>query len=146
MHANIDELSALADRYRVSLTAAAIRFTAFTSDPCAVIGVRPPEKPWISKGKRTGWWIRLPPESETLISDQLSGVANHGSAQIPAELWIEKFSWRGDWTLTEEVIQTSAESWLVLLSELPDPDDDPDLVDREAEEELERRRMSFRRY
>ena len=49
-------------------------------------------------------------------------------------------------TLGPQVRRVADETWLVLLSELPDPDDDPDLVESEAEGELERRRMSFRRY
>ena len=146
VHLRTDELSALADRYCVSLTATAIRFAQFTSDACAVIGVRPPAAPWIAKSSRVGWWLTLPPQEGTLISEHLNEAAASSVSETPAQLWIEEFPWREETLVTEEVVQTSANTWLVLLSEFPDPDDDPDLIDREAEEELERRRRSFRRY
>ncbi len=146
VHLRADKLSALADRYQVSLTATAIRFAEFTSDPCAVIGVRPPKPPWITKGNCGDWWFALPPQDGTLVSEHLSRNNAPTSDETPARCWIEDFPWRDEYFLTEEVIQTSPSTWLVLLSEIPDSDDDPDLVDREAEEELERRRNRFSRY
>ena len=65
--------------------------------------------------------------------------------ETPESLRVAKKQFKFKMT-DQEVRRVADETWLVLLSELPDPDDDPDLVEREAEEEMERRRMSFRRY
>lgn len=147
VHFQIDELSALADLYEVSLTATAIRFTQFTRDACAVIGYRLPDKTWIRKSDRAAsWWFRLPSRTGTLISDHLNAEEAPSSAEVPAQVWIDEFPWRGECLIREEVLRTSPGTWLVLLSDLPDPDDDPDLDEREAEAELEARRSRFRRY
>lgn len=83
---------------------------------------------------------------DSLIASYLDGREGETASPISARAWIENFEWRCESTIREEVRRVADKTWLVLLSELPDPDDDPDVVEREADEELERRRMSFRRY
>ncbi|HVR70279.1 MAG TPA: ImmA/IrrE family metallo-endopeptidase [Vicinamibacteria bacterium] len=145
-HPCFDEIGHLADAYDVSLTAASIRYVRFTRDSCAVLGVRPPEPPWLSKNWEQAWFLALPPGEGTLIYAHLEGDSASQKAQVAAGAWFENFIWDTPATIQEEVIRTSTCTWLVLLSEIPDYDDDPDLIEREAAAELERRRRSFRRF
>jgi hypothetical protein len=146
VHPRMDELSDLADSYLVSKTAVALRYVRFTDDYCALVGVTS-ERCWLVKSPRIeGWWIRNPPPENSLIREHLSCHGNTTVAQTDAAVWIENFRRRTPWLIREEIAPAGPDSWLVVLSELPDPDDDPDVIDREAEEDLERRRMSFRRY
>lgn len=146
VHPRIDELSEVADAYDASLTATVIRYVAETDDYCAVVGVREDGSYWFKKSDRATWFLRLPPAEGTLAHARMNGLDDAASWEVPAETWLEDFSWSTPWEVTEDVVQVAPGEWLALLSELPDPDDDPDLVEREAEEDLERRRMSFRQY
>lgn len=146
VHPRLDELSQLADTYGVSLTAGALRYTSLTKDFCALICFRPPEKPWFVKSPRSKrWWLNLTPPEDSLTAACLRGEESGGSSAGSAKGWLENYSRYQDWEIREEVIQV-LDTWLVLLGELPDPDDDPDLEERHAVEALERRRNSFRRY
>lgn len=144
----VEDLSKLADQYGVSLTATAIRFTEVTRDACAVVGLRVHETPWISKSRRNGWWIHSPDSVEAVVEQgACDDIGNVVVRESPAEKWLEGFSWGGgEWFVREEIVRTGSASFLVLLSELPDADDDPTRIDREAEAELGRRRKAFRRY
>jgi Zn-dependent peptidase ImmA (M78 family) len=145
VHPRVQDLSDLADSYGVSRTAAALRYVQFTTDNCAVIGVTG-EASWVFKSSSIqGWWVKNAPPEGSLIKEHLSNSCSTMAAEIDAAVWIDNFHWRKPWRIREE-IAPAGPSWLVLLSEIPDPDDDPDLEDREAEEELERRRRSFRMY
>lgn len=147
VHLRAEELTDLAGQYEVSLTSTAIRYTQMAADCCAVVGVRSGMEPWLSKSpKAEGWWFRLPPHPETLIASRLDGDKGARVGQTPMEHWVENYSWRTRRLLREEIVQTSSGTWLVLLSDLPEPDDDPDVVEREADEDLERRRQSFRSF
>lgn len=146
VHPKIEEISALATKYDVSLTSTAIRYAQYTRDACVVVGVAADGSTWITKSKRAGWWFELPPSEETLVGRCLRGETDAVREEVSARLWLGDFNWRENWLLTEEVIQTSPSTWLVLLSDLPDVEDDPDRVDRETDEELARRRNRFRRY
>lgn len=140
----MDELSGLATAYGVSRTAAALRFARFTEDPCAVIGVTR-ETSWLFKSPRVeGWWIRMPPPTGSLIQEHLTTSSATTTAEIDAAVWIDNFRRRAPCRIREEIAPAGPASWLVVLSEIPDPDDDPDIEEREADEDLERRRMSFR--
>lgn len=146
VHPRVDDLSALADSYGISRTAAALRYVQFTTDNCAVIGVTR-EASWLFKSSSIqSWWIKNPPPEGSLAKEHVANPCSPKVAEIDAAVWIENFHWRKPWQIREEVVSAGPGSWLVLLSEIPDPDDDPDLEDREAEEELERRRKSFRMY
>jgi len=141
------DIDPLAERYCVSRTAAAIRYTEITADPCALICFRPPKKPWLVKSKRCeGWWITFGVDDGSPVPQRVRDVTTSHSGEASAKIWIDNYQWRSDWTIQEDVRQVSQDVWLVLLGELPDPDDDPDLEEREADEDLKRRRMSFRRY
>lgn len=147
IHPRFEEISPIAADYGVSLTAATLRYTDLTDDFCALLCFRPPKEPWFIKSGRAGRWrIRLTAPRDSLIASYLDGGEGEAASPISARAWIENFDWRSEVTIREEVRRVANETWLVLLSELPDPEDDPDLVEREADEELERRRMSFRRY
>ena len=146
IHPRMSELSSLADDYGVSTTAAALRFVRFTDDHCAVLGVTP-EATWLFKSRPVEpWWIRNPPPDGSLIRDVLSLLTSGDTtiAEVDGKLWIENLKWQTSCQIREEIAPAGPDSWLVVLSELPHPDDDPDIDDREAEEALERRRMSFR--
>lgn len=146
VHPRMDELSRLADDYSVSRTAAALRYARFTGDNCAVLGVSS-ETTWLFKSSRIeGWWIKNPPPEGSLIREHLLSPGSSIVAEIDAGVWIDNFHWQTRCRIREEIAPTGPGSWLVLLSEIPDPDEDPDLEDREASEELERRRRSFRMY
>lgn len=146
IHPRISELSQLADIYDASLTATVLRYVAETDDYCAVVVVREDGSYWFKKSGRTTWFLKLPPGEGTLAHEHVANLDEAGSWEVPAEAWLEDFSWSQPWTITEEVVQIAPGEWLILLSELPDPDDDPDLIDREAEEDLENRRNRFSRY
>lgn len=146
VHPRIEELSALADEYDVSLTATAIRYVTETHDYCAIVGLREDGSYWFKKSDRATWFINLPPGEGTLVHARMNGIDDSDSWQVGADVWLKDFVARQGWDVTEDVVQVVPGEWVVLLSELPDPDDDPDLVGREIDEELERRRMSFRRY
>jgi|GEM_PF-4904806 len=147
VHPRFDELSQLAEDYGVSLTAAALRYTHFTEDYCALVCFRPPERPWFSKSPRCRqWWLRLDPPDDSLVAACMHGDESPGRMACPARSWIENYSWEQEHEIQEDVLLVSEGVWLVMLDELPDPEDDPDLEEREAMEDLERRRMSFRRY
>lgn len=145
-HPRFLEIDQLADDYGVSLTAASIRYVNFSPDLCALVGVRPPENSWFLKSWDRGWFLALPPSKETLVHSHLNGDAELQGAEISARAWFENYAWERETEIREEVVQTTDTSWLVLLSEIPDFDEDPNLEDREALAELERRRRSFRRY
>ncbi len=146
VHPRIEELSALANNFGVSRTAAALRYAQFTDDNCAVVGVTG-ETSWLFKSSRIeGWWVKNPPPEGSLIKEHLSNSAATMVAEIDAAVWIDNFHWREPCRIREEIAPAGPGSWLVVLSEIPDPDDDPALEDSEADEELERRRKSFRMY
>lgn len=139
------EIAGLAELYEVSMTAAAIRYVEETKDPCALLGVRSyGGDVWVMKSGSVGWWVRNIVSPATLIFDHVHGNSRYARLETDAREWLEDFAWQGDWTLREEVFQVSDGEWLVLLSEIPDREDDPDLVDREVDEELTRRRNQFR--
>ena len=143
---SIAGLSELSEKYGTSLSSTAIRYTNLTNDLCAVVGRKVDGRWWLSKSDRVTWRVKLPPEAGTLAADRLAGRTNDESRATSSDMWLQDFSWQTDWLIQEEVVQTSEESWLVLLCDLPDADEEPDVIDREAMEELERRRRSFRRY
>lgn len=147
VHPRFEEISPVASDYGVSLTAATIRYTDFTDDHCALLCFCPSKPTWFVKSPRVERWrVRLEAPRDSLIAGHLDGGQGEVIGLASARTWIENFDWCSDCEIREEVRKVAADTWLVLLSELPDPDDDPDLVEREADEELERRRMSFRRY
>ncbi|MCP4654831.1 MAG: ImmA/IrrE family metallo-endopeptidase [bacterium] len=147
VHPRFEEISPIADTYGVSLTATAIRYTELTDDHCALFCFRPSKPPWLVKsGRCKGWWLRLEPPPNSLIAGHLEGEETTVVTEIRAQAWIENYRLRSETAIREEVRRIGERTWLVLLSELPDPDDDPDFEEREAEEELEHRRRSFRRY
>lgn len=142
----MDEFSEIADIYGVSRTAAALRFARYTQDGCAVVGVTA-ETYWFKKSPRAeGWW--LPPQAPagSLVQEHVMGSGAQLAAEVDSTVWLENYRRRTPCQIREEVAPAGPGAWLVLLSELPDPDEDPDVDDREADEDLERRRRSFRTY
>jgi Zn-dependent peptidase ImmA (M78 family) len=146
VHPRMEELSALADSFGVSRTAATLRYVQYTNDNCAVVGVTT-ETCWLYKSSSIqGWWVRNSPPEGSLIKEYLSNSGTTMAAEIDAAVWIDNFHRRTPCRIREEIAPAGPGSWIVVLSEIPDPDDDPDLEDREADEELKRRRNSFSRY
>ena len=147
IHPRFEEISPIAKDYGTSLTATTLRYTDLTDDYCALLCFRPSKHPWFVKSKRVDRWrIRLEAPPSSLVAAHLHGKEADPTSQTSARAWIENFERRADELIREEVRKVANQTWLVLLSELPDPEDDPDLEEREAEEEQKRRRMSFRRY
>lgn len=146
-HARMNELSELADAYGVSRSAAALRFAGFAEDGCAVLGVTSAGGYWFVKSRRAeAWWLPDAPPDGSLVMQHLAGSDAPSSAHVEAGLWLENCRRRTPARIVEEVAPAGPGAWLVLLSDLPDVDDDPEVDDREADEELARRRASFRRY
>jgi len=147
IHPCFEEISPLAGQYGVSLTAAAIRYVDQTDDCCALLCFRPDQLAWLVKSRGAqAWWFHRDPPTGSLVADCLRGSDAEDTQHVPASIWLENHGGRARHQIREQVRSVAENSCLVLLSELPDPDDDPDLVDREAQEDLERRRKSFRRY
>lgn len=139
------EISKVADEYETSMTATAVRYVEETKDSCALIGLRDGEA-WLLKSTPVEWFVEKSPAPETLIYARLRSDSAEEVSDTPAEVWLNGFSWSGTWTVREEVFQVWDDEWLVLVSEIPDRDDDPDYTDRQIDEALERRRNRFSRY
>lgn len=145
-HPRMDELSELADLYGVSRSAAALRFVRYTEDGCAVVGVTAGSY-WCKKSPRAeGWWLPSQAPAGSLVQEHVRGSRAQPAAEVDSAVWLENYRRRTPCQIREEVAPAGPGAWLVLLSELPDPEEDPDVEDREADEDLERRRRSFRRY
>ncbi len=140
------DISRLAESYNVSFSSTALRFLEVTGDECALVTISEGDWSWFQKSKKTGWWLKVPSDEGTLAAEIVErGTCSDQSRETEAIAWLN-----GDvppnGCLREEAIQIGARQWLVLLSELPDSSDDPDIEEREAIEDLNRRRLSFRRY
>lgn len=131
----------LANLYSVSRTAAALRFLKFTHDSCAILLVGEGKNWLIKSSSAEGLRIRreIPPH----YSREDLAIA---ASEVPADTWIENFSGRRGSVVLEEIARAGPASWLILLSELPSVEESVDPAEAEAEEELRRRRASYRRY
>ncbi len=137
----------LATLYDVSLTAAAIRFVTLTDDYCALVGIqRRPENSWPVKSRAVNdWWLRLPPSNETLASS-VAESGTVGSGPTLATAWIPKYNKDPAWEVHEEIRNTSANSCIILLTNLPDPEDDTGWEEEAADQEREQRRQRFSQF
>lgn len=145
VHPRFSEVGKIADEYKTSMTATAVRYVEETKDPCALLYLASGNK-WFAKSNFVQWFVRDSPSPGTLIYDRLRGDSEEEISDTPAEVWLKDFSWSGKWFVHEEVYQVWNDEWLVLVSEIPDRDDDPDYTDRQIDEALERRRNRFRQY
>lgn len=144
LSARFELISSLAADYGVSLTAAAIRYVKLTLEPCALLCVGG-TKPWLVKSNRAaGFRVSLEIPDGSLVADCATDGRGSDASAVAGDLWIENL--RGSQQIWEDVQRIGDSLWLVLLADLPDPDDDPDFEDRAAERDLESRRNSFRRY
>ncbi|MFL6197761.1 MAG: DnaB-like helicase C-terminal domain-containing protein [Thermoanaerobaculia bacterium] len=110
------EISSLAELYGVSLTAAAIRYMDFTEQCCALVCIRPSSSNWFAKSKSCkGIDLRKSPGVETLVSRLLRGDQAPEAADVPLGGWVKGIQVEG-LSLREEVIRSSYDSWLVLLT------------------------------
>lgn len=135
------EIQALSELYSVSRAAAALRFIKFTDEPCALVSIGP-ESSWVAKSDSAkGLWIDARFPDGYTYKD-----LEEGSANVAASAWITKYPKNDAGQILEEILPCGFGSWLVLLSDLPSADESCDLTEAEADEELQRRRHSFRRY
>ena len=135
------EFERLANVYAVSRTAAALRFLKFTADACALVCISP-ARTWVAKSASAKHhWIN------GTLPDRYSSVdLRIGEARVPASNWLESCEASRS-LVCEEIADAGPKTWLILLTDLPEAADEvDDLSEREAEEELSRRRQSFRRY
>jgi Zn-dependent peptidase ImmA (M78 family) len=142
-----DGIGALAALYDVSLTASASRFLALTDDYAALVGLqRDPEVSWVVKSRPISeWWIQLPPGNGTLVS-RLSVEETAARGQVPATAWISNLCKDLPIEIHEECRATSANTLIILLTNIPDPEDDTGWEDEAADQEREERRQRFSRY
>lgn len=150
--ATFEAVSQLAGAFEVSLTAAAIRFVTLIDGACALVGHHAAsdaerKRSWQRKSRTaSSLWLELPPGPDTLLASHVKGQAAPSTEDVPAKAWLPK--WQGDerTKIREEVYRTTPGSWLALLSDLPDPEDDTGWEDRAGDEEREERRRRFSRY
>jgi Zn-dependent peptidase ImmA (M78 family)/archaellum biogenesis ATPase FlaH len=116
------DLSSLANLYCVSLTAAAIRYMDFTEQCCALVCVRPSSSNWSVKSKSCkDVAIKQSPSAEALVNEFLRG-AQSPAADVPLHSWVEGTQSDG-LSLREEVLRSTYDAWLVLLSNFPGTND-----------------------
>jgi IrrE N-terminal-like domain len=143
-----EALGDLAGMYEVSLTAGAIRFVQVTKGSCALVGCHiRPRRHWQVKSETAkGLWLELPPGRGTLVAGHVDGRETASKGTVPASAWVSTAEGPSDHMVKEEVRKTSDASWLALLSDLPDVEDDTGWEDRAADEERAARRSRFSRY
>jgi len=141
------ELQPLTDHFLASMTMFALRYMDESIDDCALLGFKSGfEKPWLKKTDSLKWFVEKDAPRGSLVAAWLGDQTTETTQDTDAAVWLRGFDWKGEWTIREEVFKVWDDEYLVLLSEIPDRDDDPDLVEREIDQELERRRNRFSRY
>ena len=88
---SLDFIDSLADTFRTSRQAAAIRFVQTTAEPCAFVLFRRGKYEWSLKSDSFKFFIRDgTPHKYTGVSELLRGKAGQpGPAQTPAGAWLE---------------------------------------------------------